>query len=180
MIPRKTRHDKIIEKMVSDMEAALSNIDLGQDTSFATTDKRDPRTGFFDRSEASILATPDEAWVTKDQLVYQIYARRVIQYTILCLNGPRFNDMVDLLRSATIVTILEKYQSLLISLGWNTMFFPPAILDVLCRRERGQTLTPAAERQCDDVTQVLVGKCEFRSTGTVAYTHLTLPTIYSE
>ena len=83
-----------------------------------------------------------------------------MQYTVLCLNGERFSAMINDLRSATIVTILEKYQSLLMSQSWNTLFFPSDILEVLCRRERGQQLTPAAEKQCEEVTQVLLDTCE--------------------
>ncbi len=172
MIPRKTRHDIMFEKMDGDMEAGMGKIAKGHDKGFAETDKRDHSTGFFDKSMMQMMLAPDEAWITKDLRTYQIYARRVMQYTILCLNGERFSAMVNVMRSATIVTILEKYQSLLMSQGWNTLFFPPAILDMLCRRERGHKLTPAAEKQCGEVTQVLVNKCEslnFAIKGEICY-----------
>ncbi len=172
MIPRKTRHDIMFEKMDSDMQANMGKIAKGQDRGFAETDKRDHSTGFFDKSMMQMMLAPDEAWITKDLHTYQIYARRVMQYTILCLNGERFSAMINELRSATIVTILEKYQSLLMSQSWNTLFFPSDILEVLCRRERGQKLTPAAEKQCEEVTQVLLETCKtlnFAIKGEICY-----------
>ena len=137
MVQKKTRQTKVMEKMLREMEEALGKMDIDQEAPVSQGEKSSSSSG---PSLTEIMLTPDEAWVTKGNFKFETYARRVIQYATVGLYGSRLNALLDTLRQAELSTIMERYKSLLTSLGWHAMFLPPAILEILCRRERRQTL----------------------------------------
>jgi hypothetical protein len=119
MIQRKTHSQRAIDKMYDDMEASMRDLNLEKDASFASSERPARPSAFFD-----LPPTQNEAWVTRCNRTFETYARRVMQYIIIGLNGPTFDSMLNTLRMATIATTIQWYKSLLSNFGMDPFVSP--------------------------------------------------------
>jgi hypothetical protein len=136
----------------------VGNIGAGQDESYAASSADQSAGRAVDSSVGGrqskiftlgqeVIPTPDEAWTTRSSHKFETYARRTVQFIVLIQCGDQMVPQLDMLRKADITLILEKCVALTINVNWVTCFIPPALLEVACRRERGQALAERAEAE---------------------------------
>ncbi len=126
-MPKKTRHEMAMDKKINEMAASLGELELG-------TASSEPKASM--ELHSSFPMTPDEAWVIRTGGKFEIYARRVVQFAIICSTGCRFDEKVAYLRRAPLPKVLEKYKSIIMNLGWHTMFLPGFFMKSVKGRSR--------------------------------------------
>ncbi len=155
-----------MDKKINEMAASLGELELG-------TASSEPKASM--ELHSTFRKTPGEAWVITKGGKFEIYARRVVQFAIICSTGCRFKDTLAYLQGAPLQHVLEKYKSIAISLGWHTMFLPGFVLDLLCRRERGHELEDVIHEKCISAEAIIKEQCKLINRpdqGTIDYEEL--------